>query len=104
MNVAQGQTCFLIPKPTEQGLQSKDIEKRRQGSTLLDQTLDRESLLAPSVHLNHRLWVVIYHSNQFVELRFESGGFQNSHQEPMVNPIGDFGLINLDQCGFGAIL
>ena len=46
-DTAQGQISPLIPKPTEQRLQSKDIEKRRQGAALPDRTLDRERFPFP---------------------------------------------------------
>ena len=82
-----------IPKPTEEGLQSEDIEKRRQRTALLDRTLDRERPRTPSVHLHHCLWVVIHHANPSAELRLESGSLQNSHQKPMVNPVKGLGLI-----------
>ena len=100
----QGWTCLLIPKPTEQGLQSEDIEKRRQRATLPDQTPDHENLWVLPVHLHHCLRVVVHHANQFAELRLKSGGFQNSHQEPMIDPIKDLVLIQIDQRGFSAIL
>ena len=60
----------------QQGLQSEDIEKRRQGAALPDQTLDREYPRTPSVHLHHCLRVVVHHANPSVELRFESGSLQ----------------------------
>ena len=40
-NTAQTRICPLIPKPTEQGFQSEDTEKRRQRAAPPDQTLDR---------------------------------------------------------------
>ena len=83
----------LISKPTEQGLHSEDIEKREQGVALPDRSLDRESPRTPSVHQHHRLWVGVQHADLFAELRFESGGLQNRHQEPMVHPIEGLGLI-----------
>ena len=83
----------LFPKPTKQGLQSGDIEKRRQRAALLDRSLDRERPRTPSVHLHHCLRVVIHHANPFAEFQFESGSLQNRHQKPMVNPIEGFGLI-----------
>ena len=43
-DTAQGWICPLIPKTTEQRLQSEDIEKERQGAAMLDQSLDREGL------------------------------------------------------------
>ena len=46
-------------------------------------------------------WLI--HANPFTELRFESGGLQNSHQEPMVNPIKGFGLIQIEHGGFGTV-
>ena len=67
-NAAQGRNCLLIPKPTEQGIQSEDIEKR-QGSTLRDWTLDRESLRESPVHLHHRLWFVVHHAYPFAKTR-----------------------------------
>ena len=82
-----------IPKPTEQGLQSEDIEKRRQGATPPDRTLDRECPRTPFVHLHHCLRVVVHHVNPSAELRLESGDLQNSGQKPMVNPIEGLGLI-----------
>ena len=33
----------------------------------------------------------------------KSGGFQNSHLEPMVDPIEGLELIQMDQRGFGAV-
>ena len=68
--------CPLIPNPTEQGLQSEDIEKERQGVALTDRTLDRERLRTPSVHLHHCLRVVVHHANPSAELQFESGSLQ----------------------------
>ena len=82
-----------IPKPTEQGLQSEDIEKRGQGETLPDRSLDRKSLRTLSVHLHQRLQVVVQHAVPFAELRLESGGLQNRRQEPIVHPIEGLGLI-----------
>ena len=93
MNAMQGQTCPLVPNPMEQGLQSEDIEKRRQGATLLDRPLNSERLQAIPVHLHHRLLVVVYHANPFAELWFESGDLQNSRQEPMINTVVGLGLI-----------
>ena len=98
----QGQTCLLITKPTEQGFQSKDI-KRRQEATLPDQSLNHESLQVIPIHMHHCLRVVVHHANPFAELWFESGSFQNSCQEPIVNPIKGLGLIQIDQRGFDAI-
>ena len=79
--------------PDEQGLHSEDIEKRRQGAALPEWSLDRKSPQMPSVHLHHRLWVVVHHADPFAELWFESSGLQNCHQEPMVHPIEGLGLI-----------
>ena len=102
-DTAQGRTCLLIPKPTEQGLQSENIEKRRQYATRPDRTLNFKSLRALPVHLHYCLQVVVHHTNPFAELRLESGGLQNSCQEPMVNPIKDLGLIQIDQRSFSAV-
>ena len=65
-----------IPKTTEQGLKSEDIEKRRQGATLSDRPLERERLRTLPVHLHYRLRVVVQHADPFMEHRFESGGLQ----------------------------
>ena len=54
-NAAQGRPCFLIPKPTEQGIQSADIVKRRQVEILPDRPLQ----VLP-VHLHHCLRVVVH--------------------------------------------
>ena len=89
----QGRICPLIPKPTEQGLQSEDIEKRRHGAALPDRTLDCEHSRTPSVHLHLCLRVVVHHANPSAELQFASGSLQNSRQKPMVNPIEGLGLI-----------
>ena len=48
---AQGQTCSLIPQPTEQRLQSEDIEKRGQGQPC---RIDR-SIVKASESLHHHL-------------------------------------------------
>ena len=90
-------------RATELGLQSEDIEKRRQGETLPDQTVGCKNLRALPVHLHHCLRVVVHHANPFAELQFESGGFQYSRQEPMVNPIEGLGQIQIDQHSFGAV-
>ena len=82
-NATQSWTCLLISKRTEQGLQSEDIEKRRQEATLLGRSLGRESLWALPVHLHHSLRVVIHHANPSAELRLESGSLQNSRQKHM---------------------
>ena len=66
--------CLPIPKPTEQGIQSEDTEKRRQGSILSDRPLDRKSLWTFHVHLHPCLRVMVHHTNPFAELQFESGG------------------------------
>ena len=42
--------------------------------------------------------LVVHHANPFAEPWFKSGSFQNSHQEPMVNPIKGLRLIQIDQC------
>ena len=86
-DTAQSRICPLIPKPTEQGLQSED--KRRQEAVLSDRTLCRKRLRTPSIHLYNCLYVVIHHANPSAELRLES----DSLQKPMVNPIEDIGLI-----------
>ena len=83
----------LIPKPTEQSLQSEDIEKKRQGATLPDRPLDRECLRTLFVYLHHCLRVVVQHADPFAELRLESGGLQNCCQEPIVHPVEELGLI-----------
>ena len=44
-----------------------------------------------------------YHANPFAELRLESGGFQNTRQEQMVDSIEDLGLIQIDQRCFSAV-
>ena len=90
---AQSWICPYIPKPSEQGLQSKDMEKREQGPTLLDQPFDCESLRALSVHLHHCPVVMVQHADPFEELQFESSGLQIHHQKLMVHPIESFGLI-----------
>ena len=41
-DTTQDRICPLIPKPTEQGLQSDDIEKRRQAASLPDRSLECE--------------------------------------------------------------
>ena len=87
----------------EQGLQSEDIEKRRQGATLPDRLLERERLRILPVHRHHCLRVVVQHADPFAELRFESGGLQNRHQKLMVYLIEDLGLIQIDQRGFGVV-
>ena len=81
-NSDQCQNCFLISKPTEQGLQGKDVEKRRQGATLLDQPLNCKGPQA-----------AVQNADPSVELWFESGSLQNCHQKPMIHPIEGFGLI-----------
>ena len=68
-NSTKGQTSPLIPKHTEQGLQSEDIEKRGQGETLPDRSLDRESLRTLPVYLHHCLRVVIHHTDPFGDLQ-----------------------------------
>ena len=92
-DTAQERIRSLIPKPTEQGLQSEDIEMRRQGAALPDRTLDSERPRTPSVHLHNCLRVVVHHVNPSAKLRFESGSLRNSRQKPMVNPIEGLGLI-----------
>ena len=88
----QVEISLLISKPTEQGLQSDDIEKRKQGAILPDWPLDRECLLMPSVQLHHCLRVVVQH-DPFVELRFEFGGLENRRQKLMVHPVEGLGLV-----------
>ena len=86
-DTAQGRIRPLIPKPTEQGLQSEDIEKRRLWTALPpDRTLDRERPGTPFVHLRHCLKVMVHHANPSAELRFEPGSLENSSQKPMTNP------------------
>ena len=97
-NPVQSWTCLPIPKLTDEGFQSEDIQKMRQRTTLLDQPFVRESPWVLPVHLHHCLQVVVHHANLF-----ESNGLQNSYQKPMVNPIEGLGLIQIDQHGFGAI-
>ena len=92
-DTAQCRTCPLIPKPSQEGLQREDIEKRRQKAALPDRTLDRNHPRMPSVHRHHCLRVVLHHANPSAELRFESGSLQNRRQEPMVDPIEGLGLI-----------
>ena len=87
------QKAGLAFSSTKQVLQSEDIEKRRQGATLRDQPFDYERLRTLPVYLHHRLRVVVYHTNPNPELWLESGGLQNSRQEPMVNPIKGLGVI-----------
>ena len=68
----QGRIRPLIPKPTEQGLQSEDIEKMRKGAALSDRTLDQERPRTLSVHLHHCLRVMVHHANPSAEHRLES--------------------------------
>ena len=69
--IYEGRICCPIPKPTEQGLQGEDTEKRRQKTTLLDRPLERKCLRTPAVHLHHCLWVVVHHADPFaVHCRF----------------------------------
>ena len=82
-----------IPKPSEPGLQSEDVEKKWQGATLPDRPLENERLRTLPVHLHDYPRVVVHHANSSAELRFESGSLQNRHQKRMVNPIEDFRLI-----------
>ena len=81
---AQSRICLLIPKPTEKGLHSEDIEKKQTGAILSDQPLQSERLRSPAVHLHYHLGVVVHQANQFAELQFESCGLQNSRQKSMV--------------------
>ena len=83
---------LLIPKPMEQGLQSKDVQNRRQRATLPDRRLDREHPRTLSVHLHHCLQVMV-HANPFVELQFEFSGVQNRRQKPIIHPVEGLGLI-----------
>ena len=87
-DIAQGQICSLIRKPTKQGLQSEDLEQRKQRTALPDQTP-----LNVSRNLHHCLGVVVHHANPSAELRFESGSLQNSRQKPIVNPVEGLGLL-----------
>ena len=82
----QVQICPLLPKPSKE-LQSKDIEKRRQGATLLDRLLALERLLFTCLR------VAVHYANPSAELRFESGSLQNRCQKLMVNTIEGLGLI-----------
>ena len=75
-NATQGRICLLDSKPTEQGLQREDIEKRKQEATLTDRPLDRERLRVLPVHLYHRLQVVVHYAYPFAELLLESGCLQ----------------------------
>ena len=77
----------------EQGLQSEDIEKRRQRAALRDRSLNRENPRMPSVHLHQCLRVVLHHANPSAEFRLESGSLQNRRQKPIVNPIEGLVLI-----------
>ena len=105
-DTAQGRICLPIPKPTKQGPQSEDIEKRRQGAALPDRTLDREHLRTPSVHLYHCLRVVVHHANLSAEFRFNPVVSKTvtknrwstlskvlDWSKLMVNPIEGLGLI-----------
>ena len=82
-----------IPKSLKQGLQSEEIEKRKQKTTLTDRLLDNERPRTLPVHLHHCPRAVIQHDNLSVELRLESGGLQNHRQELMVHPVEGLGLI-----------
>ena len=90
---AQGRVRPLIPKPMEQGFQSKDLKKRTGGSPAGPNTRSQTPSRTPSVHLHHCLRVVVHHVNPSAELRLESRSFQNSRQKPMVNPIEGLVLI-----------
>ena len=58
-DTTQGLTGLLIPNPAEQGIQSEDIEKRRQGATLPNQMVDCESLWALPCTTACGLWYIM---------------------------------------------
>ena len=93
-NVAQGWAYLLIPKPMEQRLQSKDIEKRWGNPARPTAWLWKSPSFSCSLH--HCLRVIVHHANPFVELWFKSSGFQNICQKPMVNTIKGLELIQID--------
>ena len=103
MDTTQGRTFLPIPTPTEQGFQSEDIEKRRQGQPCAT----KRSIAKTSGCFQFtcttacELWYIM-----LIHLRNSGRNTTVSKtvaNKPMVNPIEDFGLIQLDQCGFGAI-
>ena len=47
--------------------------------------------------------LLLFYTDVFVELRFESGSLQNRHQKPMVHTIEGLGLIKIDQLGFSVV-
>ena len=85
-----------LPKPTEQEIQSEDIEKSWQEAAPPDRTFDHERPRTPSVHLHHCLRAVLHHANPSAELRLESVSLQNRRQKAMVNPIEGPELIYTD--------
>ena len=68
----QSRSCRPIPKPTEQRLQSKDIEKRRQGATLPNQQLDCERRPFTCITVYGLWYIILIH-------------FPNSDLNPMVS-------------------
>ena len=78
-------------------------EEETGGATLPEKDLHCERLQALSVYQHHCLQVQVHHANLFTELQLESGGLQNSRQEPMVNPIEGLGLIQIDQHRLGGV-
>ena len=79
----QGRICPLISKPPYQGIQSVVIEKRRQGASLPDRLLDRESYPALPVHLHRCQRDVAHYAAPFAELWLDA-----RHQFRLLFPLG----------------